>query len=727
MVPTVFWFIPIAGILALLFARILYVQMKKKDPGNERMQEIAGLVQEGAMAYLRQQYKVVAIVFLVTSIFFAIAAYSLNLMSRYTPFSFLTGGVFSALAGYIGMLAATHAASRVARAAQDSLNAGLQVALRGGAVLSFGVVGFALLDVSIWFYILNYFFQGDPQSKMLTITTIMLTFGMGASLQALFARVGGGIFTKAADMGADLVGKNDAGLAEDDPRNPAVIADNVGDNVGDVAGMGADLYESYAGAILAAAALFASSSQGLALDIQTKYVLLPMIIGGLGVIFSIISLFIVKAKNSSGMKELVGSINNGIWLSSVLIAGATFVVTSQLGLQNWLGLSLSVTLGLLVGVVIGVWVNYQTSQDYQPTQRVAESAATSSATVITSGLELGMNSTSVPVIAVCIGMVGAFFCASGFSLSVSNIAQGLSGIAMAAVGMLANLGFVLATDAFGAIADNAGGNAEMAKLPGHVRQRTDMLDAVGNTTAATGKGFAIGSAALTAMALLASYVEEIKLALLRKGDINLVINNQEVPLAKANILDLVNYYQVHAMNPKFIVGAFIGAMAVLVFIGLTTGAVSKVAKKMVAEVRRQFSNPRILDGSESPEYQRCIQISTQGAQRAMIIPALLAVITPIITGVFLGVAGVMGLLLSAMTTGFGMAVFLANAGGAWDNAKKYIEEGHLGGKGSAAHKAAVIGDMVGDPCKDTSGPALNILIKLMSMVAIVTAGITILF
>ncbi|HQB76687.1 MAG TPA: sodium-translocating pyrophosphatase [bacterium] len=727
MVPTVFWFIPIAGILALLFARILYVQMKKKDPGNERMQEIAGLVQEGAMAYLRQQYKVVAIVFLVTSIFFAIAAYSLNLMSRYTPFSFLTGGVFSALAGYVGMLAATHAASRVARAAQDSLNAGLQVALRGGAVLSFGVVGFALLDVSIWFYILNYFFQGDPQSKMLTITTIMLTFGMGASLQALFARVGGGIFTKAADMGADLVGKNDAGLAEDDPRNPAVIADNVGDNVGDVAGMGADLYESYAGAILAAAALFASSSQGLALDIQTKYVLLPMIIGGLGVIFSIISLFIVKAKNSSGMKELVGSINNGIWLSSVLIAGATFVVTSQLGLQNWLGLSLSVTLGLLVGVVIGVWVNYQTSQDYQPTQRVAESAATSSATVITSGLELGMNSTSVPVIAVCIGMVGAFFCASGFSLSVSNIAQGLSGIAMAAVGMLANLGFVLATDAFGAIADNAGGNAEMAKLPGHVRQRTDMLDAVGNTTAATGKGFAIGSAALTAMALLASYVEEIKLALLRKGDINLVINNQEVPLAKANILDLVNYYQVHAMNPKFIVGAFIGAMAVLVFIGLTTGAVSKVAKKMVAEVRRQFSNPRILDGSESPEYQRCIQISTQGAQRAMIIPALLAVITPIITGVFLGVAGVMGLLLSAMTTGFGMAVFLANAGGAWDNAKKYIEEGHLGGKGSAAHKAAVIGDMVGDPCKDTSGPALNILIKLMSMVAIVTAGITILF
>lgn len=727
MVPTIFWFVPAAGILALLFARILFVQMKRKDPGNERMQEIAGLVQKGAMAYLRQQYKVVAVVFIVTGIFFAIAAYGFNLMSRYTPFSYLTGGMFSALAGFIGMLAATHAAPRVTRAAQNSLNSGLQVALRSGAILSFGVVGFALLDVSVWFYILNHFFTGDPESRMLTITTIMLTFGMGASLQALFARVGGGIFTKAADMGADLVGKNDSNLAEDDPRNPAVIADNVGDNVGDVAGMGADLYESYAGAILAAAALFASSSQGLPLATQMKYVLLPMIIGGLGVVFSIIALFIVKAKNSSGMKELVGSINKGVWLSSILIAVATFVVTSQLGLYNWLGLSLAVALGLLVGVVVGVWVNYQTSQAYRPTQRVAESAETSSATVITSGLELGMNSASVPVIAVCLGMIGAFYCASGFNLNINSISQGLSGIAMAAVGMLANLGFVLATDAFGAIADNAGGNAEMAKLPEHVRQRTDMLDAVGNTTAATGKGFAIGSAALTAMALLASYVEEIKLAMLRKGDVSLVINNREIPLIKANIIDLVNYYQVHVMNPKFIVGAFIGAMVVLVFIGLTTGAVGKVAKKMVAEVRRQFGNPRILDGSESPDYQRCIQISTRGAQQAMIGPALLAIVAPIMTGMCLGVAGVMGLLLSAMTTGFGMAVFLANAGGAWDNAKKYVEEGHFGGKGSDAHKAAVIGDMVGDPCKDTSGPALNILIKLMSMVAIVTVGITVLF
>lgn len=721
MVLAIFWFVPAAGLLALLTAFILFVQMKRKDPGNEKMQKIAELVRQGAMAYLRQQYKVVAIVFIVASIFFASAAYGFNLMSRYTPFAFLTGGIFSLLCGFIGMMAATQAASRVTRAVQDSLNAGLQLALRSGAILSLSVVGFALVDISVWFYILNYFFNGAPEAKMITITTIMLTFGMGASLQALFARVGGGIFTKAADMGADLVGKNEFNLAEDDHRNPAAIADNVGDNVGDVAGMGADLYESYAGAILASAALMASASHGLSTATQMKHVLLPMVIGALGVIFSIIALFIVKAKNNFGMKKLVGSINKGIWLSSILIAIATFIVTSQLGLQNWLGLSLAVSGGLLVGVVIGFWVNYQTSQGYRPTQRVAESAQTSPATVITSGLELGMKSTWVPVVAVCLGMAGAFYCASGFNLS--NVSLGLAGISLAAVGMLANLGFVLATDAFGAIADNAGGNAEMAKLPNSVRQRTDMLDAVGNTTAATGKGFAIGSAALTAMALLASYIEEIKLALVRAGNTSL----QNIPINKASIVDLVNYYQVNIMNPKFIIGAFIGAMIVLVFIGLTTGAVGKVASKMVAEVRRQFSNPKILDGLEEPDYQRCIQISTKGAQRAMLAPALLAVVAPVLIGILLGVAGVMGLLLSAMTTGFGMAVFLANSGGAWDNAKKYVEEGNFGGKGSQAHKAAVIGDMVGDPCKDTSGPALNILIKLMSMVAIVTAGITIIF
>ncbi|HOE81237.1 MAG TPA: sodium-translocating pyrophosphatase, partial [bacterium] len=533
--------------------------------------------------------------------------------------------------------------------------------------------------------------------------------------------VGGGIFTKAADMGADLVGKNEFGLEEDDPRNPAVIADNVGDNVGDVAGMGADLYESYAGAILASAALMASASHGLSEATQMKYVLLPMVIGALGVIFSVITLLTVKAKNDFGMKQLVGSINKGIWLSSILIAVATFIVTAWLGLQNWLGLSLAVSGGLVVGVVIGFWVNYQTSQGFRPTQRVAESAQTSPATVITSGLELGMKSTWVPVVAVCLGMAGAFYCASGFNFS--NVSLGLAGISLAAVGMLANLGFVLATDAFGAIADNAGGNAEMAKLPDGVRKRTDMLDAVGNTTAAIGKGFAIGSAALTAMALLASYIEEVKLALIRAGNTSL----QNIPITKINIIDLVNYYQINIMNPKFIIGAFIGAMIVLVFIGLTTGAVSKVARTMVAEVRRQFSNKKILNGLEEPDYQRCIRISTKGAQTAMLTPALLAVVAPIIIGVLLGVAGVMGLLLSAMTTGFGMAVFLANSGGAWDNAKKYVEEGNFGGKGSQAHKAAVIGDMVGDPCKDTSGPALNILIKLMSMVAIVTAGITIIF
>ncbi|HOS99011.1 MAG TPA: sodium-translocating pyrophosphatase [bacterium] len=721
MVLAIFWFIPAAGLLALLTAFILFVQMKRKEPGNEKMQKIAGLVRQGAMAYLRQQYKVVAIVFIVASIFFASAAYGFNLMSRYTPFAFLTGGIFSLLCGFIGMVAATHAASRVTKAVQDSLNNGLQLALRSGAILSFSVVGFALVDVSVWFWVLNYFFDGAPEAKMLTITTIMLTFGMGASLQALFARVGGGIFTKAADMGADLVGKNEFGLEEDDPRNPAVIADNVGDNVGDVAGMGADLYESYAGAILASAALMASASHGLSEATQMKYVLLPMVIGALGVIFSVITLLTVKAKNDFGMKQLVGSINKGIWLSSILIAVATFIVTAWLGLQNWLGLSLAVSGGLVVGVVIGFWVNYQTSQGFRPTQRVAESAQTSPATVITSGLELGMKSTWVPVVAVCLGMAGAFYCASGFNFS--NVSLGLAGISLAAVGMLANLGFVLATDAFGAIADNAGGNAEMAKLPDGVRKRTDMLDAVGNTTAAIGKGFAIGSAALTAMALLASYIEEVKLALIRAGNTSL----QNIPITKINIIDLVNYYQINIMNPKFIIGAFIGAMIVLVFIGLTTGAVSKVARTMVAEVRRQFSNKKILNGLEEPDYQRCIRISTKGAQTAMLTPALLAVVAPIIIGVLLGVAGVMGLLLSAMTTGFGMAVFLANSGGAWDNAKKYVEEGNFGGKGSQAHKAAVIGDMVGDPCKDTSGPALNILIKLMSMVAIVTAGITIIF
>ncbi|HOF79696.1 MAG TPA: sodium-translocating pyrophosphatase [bacterium] len=726
MVPTIFWFIPGTGLLVLLVARFFFVEMKKKHPGDNRMQEIAGLIRQGSMAYLWQQNKFVAVAFLVISILLSVAAFGFNLMSKIVPFAFITGGFFSALSGYIGMNTSTLASSRVAQAAKTSLDAALQIALRSGAVMSMVVVGLALIDISGWFCFLNYFYTGDSASRLIVITTTMLFFGMGASTQALFARVGGGIYTKAADMGADLVGKNEFNLTEDDPRNPGVIADNVGDNVGDVAGMGADLYESYAGGILAAAAIFASASHGLSPELQVRYVLFPMIIGAIGAICSVISIFTVKAKNNSGMKELVGSINKGIWLSSILIAVATFVVAWQLGLHNWLGLSLAVVSGLLVGIVIGVWVNYQTSQGYRPTQRIAENAETSSATVVTGGLALGMKSTSVPVAAVCLGTIGAFYFANGFSLDIVNISQGLSGIAMAAVGMLSIIGFVLATDVFGAIADNAGGNAEMAKLPKEVRERTDQLDAVGNTTAAIGKGFAIGSAALTAMSLLAAYLEEIKIALLRSGDF-VIVGGQKLFLAQANIVDLVNYYEIHVMNPKFIVGAFIGAMVVLVFVGLTTEAVGRVAKKMVAEIRRQFSNPRILDGSENPDHKACVRIATRGAQKEMIGPALLAIVVPIMIGILLGVAGVMGLLLSAMTTGFGMAVFLANAGGAWDNAKKYVEEGHFGGKGSDAHKAAVIGDMVGDPCKDTSGPALNILIKLMSMVAIVTVGITVLF
>jgi K(+)-stimulated pyrophosphate-energized sodium pump len=714
MVPTIFWFIPGAGLLALFVAWYFFIEMKKKHPGDNIMQAIAGFIRQGSMAYLWQQNKVVAIAFFIMSVLLGIAAFVFGIISKIVPFAFITGGFFSALAGYIGMNTSTLASSRVAQAAKTSLNDALQIALRSGAVMSMVVVGLALIDISGWFLVLNHFYTGDSASRLINITTVMLFFGMGASTQALFARVGGGIYTKAADMGADLVGKSEFGLDEDDPRNPAVIADNVGDNVGDVAGMGADLYESYAGATLATTALFASRSHSLPLDLQMKYVLFAMFICAVGVVASVVAIFTIRAKHNADVKKLVGTINRGILLSSVLVAAATFVVALWLGLPDWLELSASVSIGLVVGVVIGFWVNYQTSQGYRPTQRLAEGAKTSSPTVVVGGLALGMKSTSVPVIAVCVGMLGAFHFAS------------IAGVALAAVGMLATLGFVLATDVFGAISDNAGGNAEMAKLPKDVRERTDQLDSVGNTTAAIGKGFAIGSAALTAISLLAAYVEEVKIALLRSTDF-ILVNGQKLLLSQTNIADLVDYYQVHIMNPKFIVGAFIGAMVVLVFVGLTTEAVGRVAKKMVAEVRRQFSNPRILDGSENPDHKACVRIATLGAQKEMIGPAFLAIASPIITGVLLGVAGVMGLLLSAMTTGFSMAVFLANAGGAWDNAKKYVEEGHFGGKGSDAHKAAIVGDMVGDPCKDTAGPALNVLIKLMSMVAIVTVGITILF
>jgi len=577
---------------------------------------------------------------------------------------------------------------------------------------------------------LNYFIDAaSPEQKNMIITTTMLTFGMGASTQALFARVGGGIYTKAADVGADLVGKVEAGIPEDDPRNPATIADNVGDNVGDVAGMGADLYESYCGSILASAALGAASYQILSLEQQTKAILAPMLIAAVGIFLSIIGIFLVKTKENAGVKSLLRSLAFGTNISAVLIAGASFLVLYLLGIENWLGLSLSVVVGLLVGIIIGQSAEYYTSQSYRPTKRIAESGKTGPATVIISGLGTGMISVAIPVLAVVCGVIFAFLFASGFKLGTfdfEHISSGLYGIGLASVGMLSTLGITLATDAYGPIADNAGGNAEMSGLEPEVRKRTDALDSLGNTTAATGKGFAIGSAALTGLALLASYIEEVKIGLERLGTTTIEVGDKIIQTASASFSDFMAYYEVHLMNPKVLVGMFIGSMMTYVFCGLTMNAVGRAAQKMVEEVRRQFREIKgIMTGKATPDYARCVEISTKGAQVEMLFPSLLAIIVPTLTGLIFGVAGVMGLLIGGLSTGFITAIFMANSGGAWDNAKKYVEEGNFGGKGSEAHKATVVGDTVGDPFKDTSGPSLNILIKLMSMVSIVMAGLTV--
>lgn len=629
------------------------------------------------------------------------------------------------------MKTATYASARTANAARQTLNAGLQVAFRSGAVMGLTVVGLALLDISGWFLILQktgLLALVGADADLITITTTMLTFGMGASTQALFARVGGGIYTKAADVGADLVGKTEYNIPEDDPRNPATIADNVGDNVGDVAGMGADLYESYAGSILATMALGASAFAGAAVEgMQMKAVLAPSLIAACGVLLSIIGIYLVKTKEDAGMKELLRALAIGTNTAAVLIAAVTFGIFAWLfGTETslWWQVSLSVVVGLLAGVIIGQSTEYYTSQSYKPTQKVSESSQTGPATVIISGLGLGMLSTAVPVITVGVAIILAYLCANGFHVefSAANLSMGLYGIGIAAVGMLSTLGITLATDAYGPIADNAGGNAEMSGLPAEVRQRTDALDALGNTTAATGKGFAIGSAALTALALLASYVEEIKIALIRTGE---ALPNG-VEAAKATLVDFMEAYNVNLMNPIVLVGIFIGSMMAFLFCGLTMNAVGRAAQKMVEEVRRQFRTIKgILEGKADPDYARCVAISTKGAQQEMLLPSILAIIVPIITGLVLGVAGVLGLLIGGLATGFVLAVFMANAGGAWDNAKKYVEEGHFGGKGSDSHKATVVGDTVGDPFKDTSGPSLNILIKLMSMVSIVMAGLTV--
>ena len=730
-IPLVFWLVPIASIVALGMAWHFFRQMRKEDEGTPRMAEIAEYVRRGAMAYLKQQYKVVAIVFVVLAVIFAFMAYGLKVQNPWVPFAFLTGGLFSGLAGFFGMKTATYASARTANAARKSLNSGLKVAFRSGAVMGLVVVGLGLLDIAIWFLALSCFYYGSNMA-LVTITTTMLTFGMGASTQALFARVGGGIYTKAADVGADLVGKVEANIPEDDPRNPATIADNVGDNVGDVAGMGADLYESYCGSILSTAALGATAF-AMNVDMQLKAVIAPMIIASVGIFLSLIGIFAVKTKENATMRDLLRSLGIGTNLAAGLIAVATFVILYFLGIENWIGVSFSVVSGLVAGVVIGQATEYYTSHSFKPTQKISEASKTGPATVIIQGIGTGMISTMIPVVTISAAIMLSYLFANGFDLSMSakSISMGLYGIGIAAVGMLSTLGITLATDAYGPIADNAGGNAEMSELGEEVRHRTDALDALGNTTAATGKGFAIGSAALTALALLASYVEEIKIAMVRAVEEGQQFYDSAGNLfnpENANMIDYVNFFQVNLMNPKVLVGAFIGGMAAFLFCGLTMGAVGRAAQTMVEEVRRQFREIKgILEGKATPDYGRCVEISTRSAQKEMIFPSLLAIAIPIVVGLLLGVAGVMGLLVGGLTAGFTLAVFMANAGGAWDNAKKMVEEGHFGGKGSECHKATIVGDTVGDPFKDTSGPSLNILIKLMSMVSIVMAGLVVAF
>ena len=725
MVTSVFWLVPVSAVVALLLAWYFYRDMLRQSEGTATMQRIASHVRKGAMSYLKQQYKIVGWVFAALVVLFSVMAYGFDLQNHWVPVAFLTGGFFSGLSGFLGMKTATYASARTANAARTSLNSGLRVAFRSGAVMGLVVVGLGLVDISFWYLLLDALVPLEGTAKLAMITTTMLTFGMGASTQALFARVGGGIYTKAADVGADLVGKVEAGIPEDDPRNPATIADNVGDNVGDVAGMGADLYESYCGSILATSALGAAAYLLTGDEVmQYKAVIAPMLIAAVGILLSILGIFCVRTKENADIRQLLGSLSLGTNLSSVLIVGATFLILWLLGLENWALISCSVVVGLLVGIIIGRSTEYYTSQSYRPTKKLAESGTTGPATVIISGVGLGMVSTAIPVIAVVAGIILSYWFASG--LDFSNVAMGLYGIGIAAVGMLSTLGITLATDAYGPIADNAGGNAEMSGLGEDVRRRTDALDSLGNTTAATGKGFAIGSAALTGLALLASYIEEIRIGMERLGETFVQIGDRTVHVHEMSFLDFMTYFEVNLMSPKVLSGMFIGSMMAFLFCGLTMNAVGRAARHMVEEVRRQFREIKgILEGKAEPDYARCVQISTKGAQREMVFPSLLAIVVPIVTGLIFGVPGVLGLLVGGLSAGFVLAIFMANSGGAWDNAKKYVEEGNFGGKGSEVHKATVVGDTVGDPFKDTSGPSLNILIKLMSMVSIVMAGLTV--
>lgn len=738
--PLAWWLAPIGAVVALAFAVYFYRSVMQKSEGNSRMIEIAQAVREGAMAYLRQQYRVVALAFVALFVIFVILAV-VGVQNPVIPVAFLTGGLFSGLCGFIGMRMATNASARTAQAASQSLNDGLQVALRAGAVMGLVVVGFALLDIAVWFLILFYLFpMVFPESfisganPLPQITATMLSFGMGASTQALFARVGGGIYTKAADVGADLVGKVEANIPEDDPRNPATIADNVGDNVGDVAGMGADLYESYAGSILATAALgvaaVATSSADFLggvdrLVMQLRYLSAPLVLAAVGVFLSIAGIYLVRANEDASQQKLISALSRGLYGSSIGIAVLSLGVVYLLELPNAFAIWIAIMTGLVVGIVVGKSTEYYTSHAFVPTRGIASQAETSSATALIEGLAVGMESGGLPVAVVALGIAVSFYAAGG----TSNMLMGLYGVGIAAVGMLSTLGFTLATDAYGPIADNAGGNAEMAGLSSQVRERTDQLDAVGNTTAATGKGFAIGSAALTSMALLAAYLEELRLGLMEfRGIEEVVVAGQTIPVAQMTIPDFMAYYNVTLLNPAVLIGVFAGAATAFYFSAMTMRAVGRAAGGMVEEVRRQFRElPGILKGTDKPDYARCVAISTASAQKEMVAPSMLAIVVPVIIGVLFGPAGVLGLLVGGLTTGFSLAVMMSNAGGAWDNAKKYIEAGAHGGKGSVAHKAAVVGDTVGDPFKDTSGPSLNILIKLMSMVSVVFAGLVVSF
>jgi K(+)-stimulated pyrophosphate-energized sodium pump len=734
---TWFWLVPLASVVALVSAALFFRGMMREDEGTETMRRIAAHVRAGANAYLRQQFLVVGLVLLALTGVFSVLAYGLHIQNPWVPFAFLTGGFFSGLAGFIGMRTATYASARTANAARTSLDSALRVAFRSGAVMGLVVVGLGLLDVAAWFFVLTRVYPLDDDGHhVIVITTTMLTFGMGAAVQSLFARVGGGIFTKAADVGADLVGKVEAGIPEDDPRNPATIADNVGDNVGDVAGMGADLYESYVGVILASAALGAAAYLGAGPGAQLKAVLAPMVIAALGTILSVVGVLLVRTREGATPRQLLGALGRGVNGSAVLILVASFAVLAAMGVADLWGTWLALAIGLATGIVIGRSAEYTTSQAYRPVQRIADQSRTGPATVLITGMGEGMLSVAIPVLAVVTGTALSYYVASGFQFTTDEIGKGLYGIGIAAVGMLSTLGVTLATDAYGPIADNAGGNAEMSGLPPEVRARTDALDSLGNTTAATGKGFAIGSAALTGLALLASYVEEVKVAIrrvLEGGGTYRFPDGSSVTgdggtgqLEGFDLMAMMTRFEVTLVNPKVVVGLFVGAMMAFLFSGLTMTAVGRAAGQMVAEVRRQFAEiPGIMAGTADPDYARCVAISTRAAQREMLLPAALAIAAPVVMGLVFGVPGVLGLLAGGGAAGFSLSMFMANTGGAWDNAKKYIEEGHHGGKGSEAHKAAVIGDTVGDPFKDTSGPSLNILVKLMSMEAIVVAGVAV--